>query len=370
MSEKPRVLFVGPTWYELPLSPALTRKWEAVSRELDVRIVGQGSSGGDPRFRLVDASGAHFYASLTPIVASELRRFRPSLVLTQSPYEAVACAPAIRTIRPRPRVVVEVHGDWRTAGRAYGSPARRLVARPADRAAVLALRSADGTRAVGSFTASLVASATGRQPTAVFPAFIDLESFNDRPVRPLPEVPSVAWVGALQRAKDPETFAQGWRLVAGRVPAARLVMVGAGPLRHIADALAREFPDRVQVGERLPQVAVADVLDASTVLALPSLSEGLPRVAIEAFSRGRPVVGSDAGGIRDLVVPERNGLLVPRRDPERLAAALERVLSDRDLAERLARGAREDAARFESSPEGYARKLRSLVETVLVTASG
>jgi glycosyltransferase involved in cell wall biosynthesis len=363
MTQKPRVLFVGPTKYVLPLAPALARKWDAVSRELDVRIVGQGSSGGDPRFRLVDARGAPFYASLTPIVASELRSFRPSVVLTQSPYEAFACAPAIRTIRPRPRVVVEVHGDWRTAGRIYGSPARRLYAPLADQAAVLALRTADGTRAVGSFTASLVASATGRQPTAVFPAFVDLESFNERPVQPFPEVPSVAWVGALQRTKDPETLVQAWRLVAERMSGARLVIVGRGPLRHIVDALAHELPDQVRVEQGVP--SVADLLDASTVLGVTSLSEGLPRVVIEAFSRGRPVVASDVGGIPEMVMPERNGLLVPPQDPVRLAAALERVLVNRDLAEHLARGAEQDAARFESSPEGYARAVRALVETIL-----
>jgi glycosyltransferase involved in cell wall biosynthesis len=210
-----------------------------------------------------------------------------------------------------------------------------------------------------------VASVTGRQPTAIFTTYTDVERFREHPVQPLPDHPTVAWVGALQPVKDPQTFAQAWRLLAERLPDARLVMVGDGAQREIADRLARAFPHRVRVARRLSQADVADVLDASTVLALPSLSEGLPRVAIEAFNRGRPVVGSNAGGIPDIVVPDRNGLLVPPKDPERLAAALESVLSDRGLAERLAQGAHEDAARFTSSSEEFARALRRLVDRVI-----
>jgi glycosyltransferase involved in cell wall biosynthesis len=365
MSAKPRTLFVSATEYELPLSQPLARKWDAVAGELELRIVGRGSSDGDPRLRLVDARGARFFAALPRVVASELRRFRPEAVVTQSPFEAVACLPALRAVRPRPALIVELHGDWQMAPRAYGSRARRLVAPLTDKAAVLALRRADGVRAVGSFTSELAKRATGRQPTAVFTTYSDLHSFQQRPVQPLPEQPTVAWVGVLQRYKDPETFARAWRLLAERLPDARLTMVGDGPLRNVAEGLSNEYPDRVRVAARVSQSEVSEILDDSTLLSLPSLSEGLPRVAIEAFTRGRPVVGSAAGGIPDIVVPERNGMLVPPRSPELLAAALERVLADRELAGRLGRAAQEDAGRFSSSPEGFARSVRQLVDTVL-----
>src|SRR5581483_11067054 len=65
---KPRVLFVGRTRYRLPLDPALARKWDALSEELDVRVLAtrrDGSSGSDPRFTLLpDRPLAAFYASL------------------------------------------------------------------------------------------------------------------------------------------------------------------------------------------------------------------------------------------------------------------------------------------------------------------
>jgi glycosyltransferase involved in cell wall biosynthesis len=87
----------------------------------------------------------------------------------------------------------------------------------------------------------------------------------------------------------------------------------------------------------------------------------LPRVVIEAFCRGRGVVGARAGGIPDLVEHERNGLLVAAEDTDALADALVRVLSDRGLAEGLGAQAHTDAPRWTSSPEEFAERLDELI---------
>jgi glycosyltransferase involved in cell wall biosynthesis len=109
---------------------------------------------------------------------------------------------------------------------------------------------------------------------------------------------------------------------------------------------------------------VAAALDASTVLVLPSFSEGLPRVAMEAFARGRAVVGARAGGIPDIVEDGVNGLLVPTGDAPALADAIVRVLSDAALARSLADGARASAPRWLQSPEAFAVRTRELVDAV------
>jgi glycosyltransferase involved in cell wall biosynthesis len=98
-------------------------------------------------------------------------------------------------------------------------------------------------------------------------------------------------------------------------------------------------------------------LDAATCLLLPSRSEGLPRIVVEALCRGRPVVASRGGGIPDIVEDGRNGLLAD--DVDGLAAALRRVLTEPELAERLSRGARESADVWIASPEEFADRLAS-----------
>jgi glycosyltransferase involved in cell wall biosynthesis len=100
------------------------------------------------------------------------------------------------------------------------------------------------------------------------------------------------------------------------------------------------------------------------VLVLPSRSEGLGRIVVEALCRGRPVVATQVGGITDLVRDGENGLLVPPQDPETLADALVRVLTARPLAERLAAAARPSVEPWIAAPEDYARRTRELVEQV------
>ena len=79
------------------------------------------------------------------------------------------------------------------------------------------------------------------------------------------------------------------------------------------------------------------------MLVLPSRSEGMGRVLVEAFCRGRAVIGTRAGSIPDLVEDGVSGVLVPPDDANALADAIARVLADRSLPERLGAGAREAA---------------------------
>jgi glycosyltransferase involved in cell wall biosynthesis len=85
------------------------------------------------------------------------------------------------------------------------------------------------------------------------------------------------------------------------------------------------------------------------------------RVVVEAFCRGRAVIGSRVGGIPDLVEHGVNGLLVPPGDTAALADGLVRILRDRELAERLAARARESAEPWLATPEEYAARLRAAV---------
>ena len=85
---------------------------------------------------------------------------------------------------------------------------------------------------------------------------------------------------------------------------------------------------------------------------------------VESFARGRGVVASRVGGIRDLVQEGENGLLVESGDADALADALA-YLSDRDLAARLGASAHEASRRLQLSADDYASRVRSLVDRTL-----
>jgi glycosyltransferase involved in cell wall biosynthesis len=193
---------------------------------------------------------------------------------------------------------------------------------------------------------------------------MDFDVFLQQPPQALPARPQALFVGVLERYKNVDGLADAWRLAAPRVADAQLRLVGRGTLRPVVEQLLRDVPGQTSWDERLSQPDVSRALDESTVLVLPSRSEGMGRVIVEAFCRGRGVVASRVGGIPDLVDDDRNGLLVQRGDSNALADALVRVLSDRQLAERLAAAAHASADLWTSSAEEFAARIRALVEQI------
>ena len=358
---------VGRTRYRLPLSESLERKFAALRGELDVRVVASSADGsrGDETFslwrRLPVLDGAAFYGALPFRVARELRRFRPDAVTTQSPYEALAVLVGRGLTRSPTALIVELHGDWRTFPRLYGSPLRRALAPVTDRVAPWALRRADAVRTLSAYTTNLAREA-GVEPAAAFVAFTDLEAFADRPPAELPERPEALFVGVLEPYKNVENLAAAWRLVAERVPEATLRLIGDGHRRDVAESLVAEFPDRVSWTRRVPGHEIARALDRAWLLLLPSRAEGTPRIVLEAFCRGRAVVGGRVGGVPDVVEDGVSGMLVDPDDLEGITAATARLLGDRDEAERMGRAARERANAFLFTPEEFAERTSALVD--------
>jgi glycosyltransferase involved in cell wall biosynthesis len=163
----------------------------------------------------------------------------------------------------------------------------------------------------------------------------------------------------LERYKNVDGLARAWRLAARHAPGAQLRIVGRGSRRAVVERLVDDLPAQTAWTERLSQEEVARAMDEATCLVLPSRSEGLGRVIVEASLRERPVVAMRVGGIRDLVTDGVNGLLVD--SDEELAEALLQVLGDRQLAERLGAAARHDIEPWLASPEQFAERLAGLV---------
>ena len=362
---KPRVLFVGRGRLALPLQPWLQRKWDALADVLDLRVLNAGTGSGDVRFHMLPPDAPRFYPRLPFEVARELRRFRADAVVASDPYVGVLARAGRAMTRSRAKLIVEVHGNPRTLTRAYGSDARRLVSPLADATARAGIAGADATRALSAFTSSIVEAVRGEPATASFPTYSDLSLFADTTRVPVPEAQRVVFVGALEAYKNVDGLAAAWRDVSRELRGATLAIVGDGARRAVVDALAAELPAQVEHFPRLEPEAVVAQIDAARALVLPSWPEGLGRVVLESFARGRPVVATNGGGIPDIATDGRDAILVPRADTTALAEALRRVLTDRELAERLGAAARETYAGWHQTAEDFARAYRDLVDRAL-----
>lgn len=370
---RPRVIFVSRERFTLPLDGTQKRKWDAVSAVVEPRVVAAaapGCAGHDHRFRLAAAArlrildGVLYYVSLPLRIGWELRSFRPEVVIAQGVHETTAALLARRLAGVRAKVVIDVQGDWREATRLYGSRFRRLLNPVNDVLGPFALHHADGVRTISVETTAL-ARKHGREPLATFPPFVDFEVFRADTTAALPDVPSAVFVGSLERIKGFDVLAEAWTSVATRLPDARLTIVGTGTLAPRAAALVAGYPGAVEWHERRSSLEVARHIDDAWLLVLPSRSEGLGRVLLEAAHRGRALVGSHCGGIRDVVRPGENGFLVSPGDATELADTLVRVLSDRATAERLGAGARATGESWGATALEYAVRVESLVNGAL-----
>jgi glycosyltransferase involved in cell wall biosynthesis len=198
--------------------------------------------------------------------------------------------------------------------------------------------------------------------THVIPAGIDTGYFVPSPV-PLP--PVVAFVGRLVEKKGIDTLMRAWPAVIDAVPAARLDVVGAGPLQRLlpsGDPSVRHLAPRPQA--RADQVR--DVIRGARVVAAPSRTsstgdaESLLLVNLEAQASGRPVVTTRHGGIPEFVSEGESAALVDEDDADALAQALIDLLTDDDLASRLGAAGPAVAARFDVA--GSVRRVDALYD--------
>lgn len=158
--------------------------------------------------------------------------------------------------------------------------------------------------------------------------------------------PLVIGLGRLVAKKGFGVLIDAWPAVLRHHPGALLVIVGYGDLREQLEqqVAGLGLGGRVHFSGQLERQRAAAYVSAADVFALPIVREGvdgLPNVLLEAMGAGRPVVASRVAGVPDVIDDGVHGLIVPERDPEALAAALVRLIDDRDLAERLGKAARD-----------------------------
>jgi len=126
-------------------------------------------------------------------------------------------------------------------------------------------------------------------------------------------------------------------------------LIGDGPeMPMVKTAIAEaDLEDRVVLTGWVSPAEVDDALASSDILLIPSHSEGLPVVAAKALAFGLAVVGSDIGGLRDVVVHDQNGWLLDHGDAEAFADGLGQLLRDSERLAAMRAASREHAGRFD-----------------------
>lgn len=147
--------------------------------------------------------------------------------------------------------------------------------------------------------------------------------------------PVIGTVARLHRQKGISDFLLAAQKMTPEIPGLKVLIVGGGPLREKLEEMRRRLGLEGKVhflGERKEAFRLIALLD---VFVLPSLWEGLPYSLMEAAALEKPVVASAVDGIKELISDGRTGVLVPPKNPERLAAAVLELLKDKEKALRM-----------------------------------
>jgi glycosyltransferase involved in cell wall biosynthesis len=277
-------------------------------RGVDVEVV------GPEQFR-------HYGIAYGHGVLGNLRR-RPWLAL----FAPALLASFVRAARRADADLLHAH--WLPAGWVAARTGKPYVVQVwgtdvelARRAPRLARRVLRGARLVIAASADLAERARqlGADQVRVIPSGVEIPLETGEEAVP----PEILYAGRLSAEKGVLELVEATRGL-------NLVVAGDGPLR-----------DRVpQAKGFVPHGELQRLYDRAAVVACPSRREGFGVVCLEAMAHGKPVVATDVGGLRDLVVDGETGLVVPPRDPGALRAALERLLADRQLRRSLGSAAR------------------------------
>ena len=377
-----KICFLGGARYGQPLDETTEKKFRALAALGDIYVIGFATDWLPKCF----SQHAHFYLlpklPFPPLRYLTMFTLGPALALwlclrkgvrvlvAQSPYEGFAAAvtkKAAGWLGTKVALIVESHGDFEESLFLYRRvQAPSLYRALMERTAAWALCHADLLRAISHATRSqLEANAPEGKPVFQFPAWTDIDIFLEPPEHGIdPNGNILLYAGVLIPLKGLNFLLRAFERVASSLPSARLLLVGSPEnqsyvheLKSMVERLGIE--EKVEFIDEVSQRELAGLMQACRAFVLPSLSEGLGRVILEAMACGKPVIGSKVGGIIEVIEEGQTGFLIPPGDVEALAERLTWILTHPEEAGTMGRRAREFARGF-FSKDSYVKSYASI----------
>jgi len=172
------------------------------------------------------------------------------------------------------------------------------------------------------------------------PNGIDINRFSERSLRNKNDIRTITYIGRLDSYKGVNFLIEGFKQLLSKVDSVRLNIVGDGPDEPLLKNAAKELGIADHITFKGRREDILSELYNTDIFVLPSLSEGMSNVLLEAMACGLPVVATFVGGNSDLIRDRYNGILIPPRDSTMLSVALLELLEDEELAQRLGEEAR------------------------------
>ncbi len=361
-----RVLFVSVTEYDFKDEQGLAHlrpKFEGLSKGAEVFVLARGKPfrkkiWGCSFYLLPNKWLFRLYAFKFAFWLCLIKKI--DIVIAQSPLFEGFIGVILKKMLGK-KLIVEAHGDWLMRPALANSKAtQRAEEHLVPSLARFSLKRADAIRAISSFTKKQVQFIAPNKPVYVFPTFTDLSLFLNEPQSELGSY--ILFVGRLQKIKGVNFLLDAFKKLSSRFEKFKLVIVGDGEELENLKKQAQELGlgERVVFKGKLTLEQTRDEMKNCYCLVLPSLTEGLGRVLIEAGALAKPLIGSRTGGIVDLIIPEKNGFLTEPGKTNDLIEKLSILLDSKEKAQKMGRESRRMMAENFSNQKYIAHYLQML----------
>ncbi|MCA0457696.1 MAG: glycosyltransferase [Chloroflexi bacterium] len=383
------VLWVGNPRYTQPLNDTEDKKWKYLTA-LGVNMIILGFATGlkprdftqHARFILLPELPSSILRylemfTLAPLIMLWLVIRRDvRIIVATSPFEGALAAwvkNLARLFGRKVALVVESHGDFEVGVLEQRKVAFMSAYRWAmGKAARYGLRHADVLRGVSKSTREQLGRWSSGKPIHQFMAWTDASAFRDRQRDiPVAAARDLVYAGVLIPRKEVHTLLKAFAAIANEVPDAHLWLVGkpentayTAELHSQTEALGLQ--SRVTFVGKVSQAELGGYMARGRALVLPSLSEGLPRVVIEAMFSGLAVIASRVSGIPEVIEDGVTGYLMTPKDTAGLTDTLRQMYANPDI-EAMTTRARATAEQVFSEGaflEGYRKLLTAALDTV------
>lgn len=370
-----RICWVDTMRYTRPLQAGQARKWRRLCEDLGVEIYVTSFAPGllpqcfREHARFIQWPALPFaplrwltaWLVVPPLVLWLVLARGIDVLVAHDPVIGGAAAltkTLARLCGRRVALVVETRGDFEkglTGQRRMPAPSlwRALVRRIAR----FSTGRADALRAVSASSAAQLRAIAADKPTLQFMSWTDAAVFLETvPPCPVSHRQDLLFAGVLVPRKGLRELIDAFAMLADDLPGTHLRIIGRAENMDYAAGLRRQvrrkgLESRVSFVGPVSQDALARAMAQARLLVLPSYSEGLPKVVIEAMLCGTPVLGSGVDGIPEIIEENVTGWLVPPGDVDALAHKMRHALTVADV-DRMGKQARAFASAW-FSPEAY-----------------
>ncbi|MCP6718278.1 MAG: glycosyltransferase family 4 protein [Patescibacteria group bacterium] len=334
-----KVLFLGVTNYDFKESSPLhlKAKFLGLSRDIEPYILARGrpfhKKIWNSEFYLLPYSIFWLFAFFIAFYICLNKKI--DVIIAQSPLIEGLTGSILKNIFKK-QLIVEIHGDWERGP--FLSKKRRFEFFQKKFIPVLArisFKNADKIRGVANYLIEEAKKIASDKRYFSFSTFTDLELFlNEKNTR---YDKFILFVGQLEKVKGIDVLVKAFSEIEKEFFDFKLIIIGDGKERQNLKNLSSKLRirEKVEFRGKLSLEETKNIMKNCYFLVLPSLSEGLPRVLMEAMALKKPVMASNVGGIPEIVKNSENGFLFEKGNTKDLVEKMKILLKNKNLVEKI-----------------------------------